>query len=60
VELLGRRFEVVTTWPHRLMRAEVDFEAGRVRFFALRRREPGQQPLLREAAYWLPRRRFNE
>jgi transposase len=60
VELLGRRFEVDASWPHRLVRAEVDLDAGHIRFHALRRREPSQQPLLREVAYRLPRRRFTE
>jgi transposase len=60
VELLGRDFEVDVTWPHRLVRAEVDLDAGRIRFHALRRRDPGHQPLLREVAYKLPRRRFKE
>jgi hypothetical protein len=57
VELLGRHFEVDATWPHRLVRAEVDLDAGRIRFYALRRRDPAHQPLLREVAYKLPRRR---
>jgi transposase len=60
VELLGRHFEVDVTWPHRLVRAEVDLDAGRIRYHALRRRDPGHQPLLREVAYKLPRRRFEE
>ena len=60
VELLGHRFEVDVSWPHRLVRAEVDLDAGRIRFFALRRREPNHQPLLREVAYTLPRRRSQE
>jgi transposase len=60
VELLGRQFEVDATWPHRLVRAEVDLEAGQIRFYALRRRDPAHQPLLREVAYKLPRRRFQE
>jgi transposase len=60
VELLGRRFEVDATWPNRLVRAEVDLDAGRIRFYALRRREPDRQPLLCEVAYRLPRRRFSE
>jgi len=60
VELLGRRFEVNASWAHRLVRAEVDLDAGRVRFHALRRREPGRQPLLHEVAYRLPHRRFKE
>jgi hypothetical protein len=60
VELLGRRFEVNAAWAHRLVRAEVDLDAGRVRFHALRRREPDRQPLLHEVAYRLPHRRFKE
>jgi transposase-like protein len=60
VELLGRHFEVDATWPHRLVRAEVDLDAGQIRFYALRRRDPAHQPLLREVAYKLPRRRFQE
>jgi len=60
VELLGRHFEVDATWPHRLVRAEVDLDAGRIRFYALRRRDPAHQPLLREVAYELPRRRLQE
>jgi transposase len=60
VELLGHRFEVDPLWPHRLVRAEVDLDASRIRFFALRRREPHHQPRLREVPYTLPRRRFQE
>lgn len=60
VELLGRRFAVDATWPNRLVRAEVHLDAGRIRFYALRRREPEQQPLLREVADRRPRRRFSE
>ena len=60
VELLGHRFEVDVSWPHRLVRAEVDLDAGRIRFFALRRREPNHQPLRREVAYTLPRRRYQQ
>jgi len=60
VELLGHQFEVDAHWPHRLVRAEVDLDAGRIRFHALRRREPDQQPLLCEVAYRLPRRKFIE
>jgi transposase len=60
VELLGRGFEVDARWPHRLVRAEVDLDAGQIRFYALRRRDPAHQPLLREVAYKPPRRRFQE
>jgi hypothetical protein len=59
-DLLGRHFEVDPSWPHRMVRAEVDLDAGRIRFHALRRRDPSHQPLLREVAYTLPRRRFRE
>jgi hypothetical protein len=59
-DLLGRHFEVDPSWPHRMVRAEVDLDAGRIRFHALRRRDPSYQPLLREVAYTLPRRRFRE
>jgi putative transposase len=58
VEVLGRRWWIGPTWPHRLVRAEVDLGARRVRFYALRRRDPGAQPLLREEPYQLPDRRF--
>jgi transposase len=60
VEPLGRSLEVDATWPHRLVRAEVDLDLGQIRFSALRRRDPAHQPLLREVAYKLPRRRFRE
>jgi hypothetical protein len=59
-ELLGHRLAVDPTWPNRLVRAEVDLDAGRIRFYALRRREPSRQPLLCEVAHRLPRRRFQE
>jgi len=58
VSLLGRRFPVDPHWPHRLVRAEVDLDYHRIRFFALRRREPSDQPLLAEHSYSLPRHRF--
>jgi hypothetical protein len=60
VEMLGRRFAADPRWPHRLVRAEVDLNSGRIRFYALRRREPGRQPFLREIEYQLPRRKFAE
>jgi hypothetical protein len=58
VSLLGRRFHVASTWPHRLVRSEVDLRNQRIRFFALRRREPADQPLLAEHPYTPPTRRF--
>jgi len=58
--LLGHTFGIDPTWPHRLVRAEVDLDANHIRFYALRRREPTWQPLLREVPYTFPSRRFNE
>lgn len=56
--LLGRRFDVDPAWPHRLVRCEVDLDAHCIRFYALRRRAPEQQPFLREIGYAPPSRRF--
>lgn len=53
VHMLGQDFEVDATWQHRLVRAEVDLLEEQIRFFALRRREPTQQPLLAEKSYKL-------
>ena len=49
--LLGRNFEVAAGWPRRLVRAEVLIDQALVRFYALRRREPADQPLLAERPY---------
>ena len=38
--VLTRRFEVAADWPYRLVRAEVDLDAGAIRFHGLRRRQP--------------------
>lgn len=51
VQLLGRSFEVCQRWPHRLVRSEVNFTEQHIRFYALRRRDPQDQPLLHETAY---------
>jgi hypothetical protein len=58
VECLGHRWLAGRHWPHRLLRVEVDLTAGRVRLFALRRREPGVQPLLKDLKYAVPNHRF--
>jgi hypothetical protein len=60
VQLLGRAFAVDPLWQHRLVRAEVDLKARRVRFYTLRRRAPDQQPRIHEVRYVLPRRAFSE
>jgi len=58
VHLLGRTFLVDQHWPHRLVRCEVDFTHQSIRFYALRRRDPAPQPLLRETAYPRPTKPF--
>jgi hypothetical protein len=60
VSLLGHTFDVDRDWPNRLVRAEVDLDHERVRFSALRRREPSWQPLLRTHRYRPPTWRFTE
>lgn len=60
VSLLGRSFDVDPHWLHRLVRCEVQLDQGLIRLYALRRREPQHQPLLREIAYELPHRPFRE
>ncbi len=60
VELLNRRFEVDNQWLHRLIRGEVDLDGGVVRFYRLRRREPSEQPLLKQVTYRFPDRRFHD
>lgn len=57
-QLLGRSFEVSPQWPHRLVRCEVDLTGHRIRFYALRRRAPDQQPLLKSVAYHRPEKPF--
>lgn len=49
--LLGQTFEICARWAHRLVRCEVDFTQQRIRFYALRRRDPADQPLLHELPY---------
>jgi hypothetical protein len=56
-DILGRHYPVDPAWPHRLVRAELDLDARVIRFHALRRRDPTDQPLLAEVPYRLPERR---
>ena len=56
VSVLGHQFGVDERWVHRLVRSEVDIDARVIRFYALRRSLPNQQPMLREVAYQLPLR----
>ncbi len=54
VNLLARAYHVDQNWAHRLVRCDVDFTNQRIRFYALRRREPSVQPLLHEVTYAHP------
>lgn len=53
VQVLGQPFAISAVWPHRLVRCEVALATGRVSFYALRRRDPSSQRLLRAArCHW--------
>jgi hypothetical protein len=54
--ILGLGYPVDRHWIHRLVRAELDLDERRLRFFALRRREPEDQPLLGEVPFDPPGR----
>jgi len=58
VNLLNKDFSVDQHWLHRLVRCEVDFTHQRIRFYALRRRDPITQPLLRDLPYPRPNKPF--
>ena len=60
VRLLERSYAVDPRWANRLVRAEFDLDAGKIRFYALRRKEPTVQPVLRETDHRLPNRKFRE
>lgn len=60
ISLLGHIFAVDRHWLHRLVRVEVDLHADQLRVFALRRRKPSDQPLLKELPYTLPKKPFKE
>jgi hypothetical protein len=60
VHLLGQRFAMARTWPHRLVRCEVDFDHHCIRCFALRRRDPASQPMLITLPYHRPDQSLEE
>ena len=51
VTLLGRTFAVDSKWIRRLVRCEVDFSSHCINFYALRRRDPSNHPLLKITEY---------
>jgi hypothetical protein len=56
VSILRRSYPVDRRWLHRLVRGELDLDARRLRFYALRRRDPSDQPLLAEVEFEPPAR----
>lgn len=58
VTLLGRTFKVDSQWSRRLVRCEVDFSAHCINFYALRRRDPDNHPLLKTTKYQRPQTIF--
>jgi hypothetical protein len=58
VTLLNRRYLVDPRWVHRLVRAELDIDAGRIDVYALRRRVPDDQPLIAQLDFAPPDRWF--
>jgi len=60
VRVLGHTCHVGDGWGHRLTRCEVLFDEKVIRFFGLRRREPSEQPLLKEAHYDFASRHFSD
>lgn len=56
--LLGHRWAVDPHWVHRLVRCEVHLSQQRILCFALRRRDPADQPLLAEIQYQRPNKPF--
>jgi hypothetical protein len=60
LQVLGHSFFVDRDWVHRLVRVVVDFDSHTIRFFALRRRAPHDQPLLNQVPYNFPNKAFLE
>ena len=60
VEVLGRSFEVDPHWLNRLVRVEVDLDEDKICIYRLRRREPKDQPLLKELHHHIRKRKFSE
>lgn len=54
--ILGRNFAIDALWPRRLVRCELDLNEAVIRCYRLRRREPFDQPMIREIPYILPKR----
>ena len=59
IKLLGHSWDIDPLWQHRLVRSEVDLQAGQISFYRLRRRVPSDQPLIKTVSYQLPQRKFD-
>jgi hypothetical protein len=53
IRLLGAAVKVAPHWSHRLVRAELNISTQRLRVYALRRRAPTHQPLLKNISFKL-------
>ena len=60
VRVLGHTTHLRDGWGYRLTRCEVLFDEKVIRFFGLRRREPSEQPLLKEVHYDFASRLFSD
>src|SRR5512143_165895 len=60
VGVLGRSFEVDPHGRNRLVPVEVDLDGDKIRIYRLRRREPQDQPLLRELNHHIKKSKFSE
>ena len=60
VEVLGRSFEVDKHWLSRLVRVELDLGGNKLSIYRLRRREPQDQPRLRELSHRIKKKKFSE
>lgn len=58
VSLLGKTWPLGQVWPNRLVRCEVNLDTDKIRFFALRRKDPTSQPQIQEMDYHMPNRGF--
>jgi hypothetical protein len=59
IQVLGHRWAVDRLWVNRLVRAEVDLVANRIRCYRLRRHAPQEQPLVKTFKYVFPHKPFH-
>jgi hypothetical protein len=60
VEVLGRVFAVDGPWLNRWVQVEVDLDGDKIRIHRLRRREPMEQPFMKELAHHIKTGRYSE